>query len=70
MERVKLVPMECSRTYNFPNGHQIVYKNVVAVYSSKGKTSRIETLNEGETLLHIINSNWLSIDIDTPNFTV
>lgn len=70
IERIELDPIEKSRTYNFPNGQQITYDNVVAVYKTNGSTGRIETYNNGEKRIHIINNNWLTIDIDSKDFTL
>lgn len=70
LERVELNPVEAKRTYNFPNGQKVSYENVVAVFKNTGSTGRIETLNDGKTMIHIINNSWLTIDIDSAKFTV
>lgn len=71
LERVELNPKEEKRTYNFPNGDKLEFENVVAIFKNTGTTSRIETVNMyGETFVHIIKNDWISIDIKTDKFTV
>lgn len=71
LERIELNPKEEKRTYNFPNGDKLEFENVVAIFKNTGATSRIETVDMyGETFIHIIKNDWISIDIKADKFTV
>ncbi len=61
-----LNPPEKTRTYTFPNG-TVVLTNVIEFEARPSGTHRLKT---GDGKLHIVNTGWLHIELDTTAFTL
>jgi hypothetical protein len=64
-EKTDLIEPEEKRTYTFPDGDQVVLKNVHEVIVRPSGTHRVKTYSRGVPTLHIIPAGWIHIEIKT-----
>jgi len=65
----KLDPIEKTRVYTFPKGEKAVFVNVCEFGTREGG-SGTHRLKTADGKLHIVNTGWLTVELDTGEFTV
>lgn len=63
----KLDSIERKRTYTFPGGDIIEFKNVSHIKVSASGCHRLQT---GDGLKHIVNTGWISITLEVDEWTI
>lgn len=66
IELAKLDPIERTRTYVYPGGHEVVLCNVTRFLARESGTHRLQTK---DGMLHIVAPGWLHIQIDADAWT-